>query len=293
MKKIVFILSLGLLFAACSEDDAAPIIDPATSDFYPLATFELVNPSSQGAAFVEADTDTILVNVTINEPIVYDSFFTAYPDSTNTATLGVDYEIIDMTIPAYQTTGQLQIVVFDDAFPEMDETVNLTVQPLEGSDGEQYDLLFDPATEYLQLSFTIEDNPTSTTALTAALKWNEDQAEDIDMILFDDQGNILSTAGATANNPEVAEYLPVASAPDGTYYINIIPFTVAEPAFDFTFGFSEPNDEYTTFGGTFDTEDTDQYQTNQVDFGGGNVFTSYRLVEIVKTGSDYAMTQLP
>jgi hypothetical protein len=178
MKKIVFILSLGLLFAACSEDDAAPIIDPATSDFYPLATFELVNPSSQGAAFVEADTDTILVNVTINEPIVYDSFFTAYPDSTNTATLGVDYEIIDMTIPAYQTTGQLQIVVFDDAFPEMDETVNLTVQPLEGSDGEQYDLLFDPATEYLQLSFTIEDNPTSTTALTAALKWNEDQAEE-------------------------------------------------------------------------------------------------------------------
>lgn len=293
MKKIIFILTLGLLFTACSEDDAAPVVDPSTFYLYPLATFELENPGQQGAVFQERNdgdpAGTIVVNVSMDKAIAYLSFFTAVEDTLTPgiANVGEDYVVNDLTIPAYNTTGQLSIVVLSDNFPEPDETVSLIVKPLSGSDGEQYDKLFDPATEYLHLNFTIENAPTSNTALTMGLKWNEDQASDLDVVVFDANGNEFAIIASSAN-PEVGEIIPN-TAPDGTYYVNIDDFAVEAPPVDYTFGFAKPNGEVVTIEGSLETDNPDQYT---IDFSPSLASDTFRVVKIVKSGSTYEITSL-
>lgn len=287
MKKLIYIFSFCLLFIGCEEDDMAPVVDPST---YPLATFDLQDPSQNGAVFEEKTNgdpiDTILITVTMDKAIAFNSEFTAYPGEDDTATLGEDYIIKNAVIPAYATTGQMSIVILSDNFPEVDETVNLTVKPLEGSDGEEYDLLFHPDTQYLNLSFTIA-NTNSEDDLTMAFEWNADQASDLDVVIFDDAGNEFSYV-ASADNPELGEIIPN-SAPDGTYYVNIDDYAVEADEVEFTFTFHSPNGEVNSFDGVFVKADIPNYDS---DYSTTLASDTYRFVQVEKSGSTYTLTYL-
>lgn len=292
MKKLVYILFIGLLFAACEEDDMAPVVDPSTHYMYPLASFELGDPSHDGAVFNEKDADpltnvvdTIVVNITFDKPIPFATEFTVYPDSTSTATLGEDYTVINAVVPANTTTGQLVIEITGDNFPEVDETANLTVKPID-TDGEQYDLMLDPATQFLNFSFTI-NNYNSEDDLTMAFEWNADQASDLDVVIFDDAGNEFSYV-ASADNPELGEIIPN-SAPDGTYYVNIDDYAVEADEVEFTFTFHSPNGEVNIFDGVFVKAEISNYDS---DYSTTLASDTYRFVQVEKSGSTYTLTYL-
>lgn len=282
MKKIIFLLTAGSLVIACDKTEVAEVIDPNT---YPIATFEMEDPNQQGAIFEEATGGTIAIDVTLDRPVARNTEFTAYPTENNMAVPEEEFEVSNAVISGSTTTGQINISILGDDFPEPDETVELMVKSVEGTDGESYDMLLNPATEPLILTFTIA-NSNSDQALTVGLKWNEEQAVDIDMALMDSTGAELALQ-ATGNNPEINEFIPN-TAPDGTYYVSIQPYEIITPQFEYTFGISAPNGEITTFEGVFDTENLAAYTADSSQLG-----EVYRLVKIVKAGTNYTLTQLP
>jgi hypothetical protein len=285
MKKIFSILTIGLLLVSCDETEVKPVTDP--NDF-PLVSFELTDPSQQGTVIpANADDGTIAVSASMSKPSKYTTGITAV-QTGGTAVEGEDFEVSGTTIPAYttSTTTPLMISVIPHPFPEEEKTVELQVGIEEGSDGEQYSLMYDPATNPLEVSFTI-GTAHSPDALTVGLDWNEEQAVDIDMVLLDANGDELAYQ-ATADVPEISQFLTNA-APDGTYYISIQPYEVITPQWEYTFGISEPNGDLTTFTGVFDGDNLGAYTADMSPTLG----EVYRLVKIVKNGSDYTMTELP
>lgn len=292
MKKLVYIFFIGLLFAACEEDEMAPVVDPSTHYMYPLASFEMQDPTQDGAVFEEKDADpltnvidSIIVNVTLDKPIPFKSEFTVYPGEEDTATLEEDYKVTNAVIPPNTTSGVLIIEILGDNFPEIDETANLTIKPID-TDGEQYDLMLDPATEFIDVSFTI-GNYNTEDALTMAFEWNEEQASDLDIVIFDGSGNEFSYV-ASADNPELGEIIPN-SAPDGTYYVNIDDYAIEADEVDFTFTFHAPNGEVTIYDGTFVKADIPNYDS---DYSTTLASDTYRFVQVEKTGSTYTLTYL-
>ena len=91
-------------------------------------------------------------------------------------------------------------------------------------------------------------------------------------------------AGATGANPEVTFVdNDVANVPDGTYYLELDPWSVDTPIVNFTVTLGFPDGAVSTFDFTWDVANEANYP-----FGWG-----YQLVKIVKAGSSYTVTAMP
>lgn len=283
MKKIFSILTIGLLLVSCDETEVEPVISPST---YPSLSVSLVDPSQQGMVIPANMPDTIKAMATTSKPKAFSQQIIGV-QTGGTAVEGEDFVISNSVIPAYttSTSSPVLISVLESRFPEEPKTAEVTVKLNEGSDGEQYDLMYS-SIDSLVVSFTI-GTAYSEDALTVGLKWNQEQANDIDMVLLDANGDELAYQ-ATADYPEINEFIPV-GAPDGTYYISVQPYDVITPQWEYTFGISEPNGDLTTFTGVFDGDNLDAYTADMSPTLG----EVYRLVKIVKNGSDFTMTELP
>ncbi|HET8839805.1 MAG TPA: hypothetical protein VFM82_12520 [Flavobacteriaceae bacterium] len=278
MKYINRLLTVGLFGIALISCDA----EKRDQDVSPVGSLEN-KPTASVSTDVSGGTieegTSITFTVTQDKPT---NFGVTYKATVTGDVDEDDYEVGSLTIPAYSTEGTMTLTFFDDMFPEESENVevHITVAAVDSAS-----LLANGDLD-VAYNYTLT-NVNSTEALTVGLKWNEDQAVDIDMSLLDANGDELAYQ-ATGDYPEINEFIPN-SAPNGIYYISIQPYEVVTPQWEYTFGISEPNGEVTTFTGVFDGENLDAYTADMSPTLG----EVYRLVKIVKNGTDYTLTQLP
>jgi hypothetical protein len=151
MKKYLksILLATVLIFAAsCEEDqDVVPAISP---DDYSLATMTLTGGST---TFNEHDQPVFVYDIVLSKPLLRSVDISAIQVG-GTATLHDDYDVVNATIPAYSTTGQLMVMIYEDLIVEGTETLDLELIP-GPSLANAY--LLNPATEYPTLNLTIED----------------------------------------------------------------------------------------------------------------------------------------
>jgi len=273
MKKTFLILlsvSLGI-FSCDSNDDFAPI-DP---NGFAVATANYSGPST-----VAENEGSITVDVNLSKPSSGATPFTI-SQVGGTAVEGEDFTLTNLNIPSFNTSGELVVNVIDNPFPQPDRTAILEVSTPEfGTE------LLNPSSNLpYQINLTISD-VNSTDGVTIGFDWNHDHADDLDLTIFDDFGNELRFL-ATADVPEIGVLL-LNSDPDGTYYVDMQPYSFSEPQIDFNFGISTPNGDISEFTGTFDTENLGSYTSDESPVLG----TSYRLLQIVKSGTNYTITQL-
>lgn len=287
MKKIFYILTVGLLFSACNNDD--PIPEPLDPNTYPTVTYTLENPSTEGSTLVQNDTDTIVVTVTMSKPIKFPTSFIA-TQVGGTATAGTDFVLGSVDIPAYQTTGQFEIAILNNPLPEVLETVEIEVS----AEGPEWtESFFSPDSEPLLLNFSIASPSYNENAAIIGLSWNPEQASDLDILYLNDGGG-LAAYSASAANPEIAELSN--AVPDDTYYATLLPFAYSTPQFEYTFSIAKPNGEVVFINGIFDTENTSKYVAVDVSgiFGEApGTYTGYRVMAVEKAGTTFTFTSLP
>ncbi|NNC51339.1 MAG: hypothetical protein HKO01_12490 [Flaviramulus sp.] len=157
MKKIIYVLSLTLLasvFFGCDvlepSQDAEPISDAAAN--YPTPTFTLTS-SANLSALNEGDENVLVWDVTVDKPIDRNLNF-SWVVLGGTATLHEDYDLVNATIPAYETTGQLMIMIHNDSAVEGAETLQLTV---ESGPSLASKYLVNPSSSYPTASLTINN----------------------------------------------------------------------------------------------------------------------------------------
>ena len=124
MKNIKYIILgtfiLTLLFVGCDSEQAGQDVEPVRStDNYPVATFAL---SGGELSVNEADETIITYNITLDHPIDRPIDF-SFVATGGTATLHDDYDFVNGTVPAYDTSGQMSIVIYNDLTPETTETL--------------------------------------------------------------------------------------------------------------------------------------------------------------------------
>jgi len=270
------IISLALIVFAmigCEKDEVTPPISP---DNYPVATF---TTDFTGTEINEGDT--IKYTITLDKPLTSATYFTARFDTLTVKGTADedDITVASVTIPAYETEGQLEIVVNADFLAEEDgETLKLEV----GSFilGQRY--LLNPSTKNPKLALTIK---TAVSEINFA--WSptdvDGDANDMDIVIVD--AGITSVYdgwhGATGSNPEMTA-LSI-DVPDGIYYVEVNPYEIYSEKMDYTFTIGSPGKGIETFTGVFDMTALATYETGGV---------GYRVLKIEKAGSVFTYTNL-
>ena len=276
INKLMTICVLGVALISCeAEKRDQDVSGVGSTEDKPTAS--IVADVSTGEI---EEGNAVTYTITLDKPIIYPVSFSASLNSTEAD--ADDVELGGTTLQPYSTEGIITVQFTEDMWPEINEGAEIVIAPNNVQDAGS--LLNGDFSK--TFSYTIQ-NVNSTEALTVALKWNQEQADDIDMVLLDANGNELAYQ-ATGDYPEINEFIPTA-APDGIYYISIQPYAVFTPQWEYTFAFSEPNGEVTTFSGVFDGENLDAYTADMSPTLG----EVYRLAKIVKDGADFTITQLP
>jgi len=155
MKKIKNILSsviITLLFFGCDAEQASQDIEEVGStDRYPTPTFTLSGGDTtfneQGEPEFVYD---IVLDKTINRPVDFSFIIVG-----GTATEHEDYDLFNATVPAYNTTAQMKVVIYNDTDVEGTETLQLKI---ESGPSLANKYLVHPDTQYPPLlDLTIED----------------------------------------------------------------------------------------------------------------------------------------
>jgi len=125
MKKYINLKSILLgaliVFTSCQEDqDVDPI--QSTSD-YPIASFTLTGGST---SFNERSEPVFVYDIVLDKPLLRNVDISAIQVG-GTATLHEDYDIVNATILPYTTTGQITIMIHNDAVVEGMETLELEI----------------------------------------------------------------------------------------------------------------------------------------------------------------------
>lgn len=130
MKKLKYILSsavVAILLFGCDAEtpkqDSASIND---TDRYPTPTFTLVS-SVNISSVNEGTVQEIVWEVTLDKPTTRAIDF-SWVDLGGTATLHDDYDLENATVPAFGTTGELKVIIYNDDLVEDNETINLTIE---------------------------------------------------------------------------------------------------------------------------------------------------------------------
>ncbi|MGA1225638.1 MAG: hypothetical protein ACO3VF_00005, partial [Tamlana sp.] len=158
MKKIKYILSLLTLSAvvySCdvqtASQDAEPFAD--ISGDYPTPSFTL-SSSANLSAINEGNEDVLVWDVVLDKPIDRTTTFSWVVLSGTTATEHEDYDLVNATIPAYETSGQLKVMIHSDLAIESAESLNLTI---ESGPGLASKYLVNPASTYPTANITINN----------------------------------------------------------------------------------------------------------------------------------------
>jgi len=275
MKKIFLILlSVSIVSLSCSSDDDSTPIDPSN---FATATVNYNGPSS-----VAENAGSVDVDISLSKPSAANTSFTI-TQVGGTAEEGVDYTLTNVPVASFTTSGVLTVNVINSPFPKPDRTLLLEVSTPEFG----AELLNSSSNVPYSISLTITDvNPTD--GLTVGYDWNEDQASDLDLTVFYEDGTEVAIL-ATADVPEIGPSLILNTDPDGTYYIDMQPYDFSELQIDYNFGIAKPNGEVVELTGTFDFTNIGNYETDE---SGALGATAYRLVKVVKSGSNYTITSL-
>jgi len=155
MNKIQYILSTMVLTAflfGCDAESASQ--DPegvGSTDRYPTPSFVF----SAGELTTNERNETIIVyDVTLDKSSNRPIDFSWVVLESSTATEDDDFALSNGSVPAYQTTTQLTVTIFNDLVIEGAESLDLTIQS-GPSLANKY--LVNPDTVYPELSVQIED----------------------------------------------------------------------------------------------------------------------------------------
>jgi hypothetical protein len=198
---------LGIGFVACKEDD---------TEISTITSFDKFT-TTLPAPIVVAEADaTHTINLTFDAKQIMDIHLSISTSPASTATEGVDFDLSthEIAVTSLGGSASFDIIVHSDFEPEGDETVVLTI---EGSDA------FGLPTPVESLILTIRD---SIYPVGVQLGWEGtfeyaggtftlcDNA-DVDMLLFDSNGDLVAEFGAATG--ACPENLIVGHLPDGTY----------------------------------------------------------------------------
>ncbi len=270
-------LALAVLaFAGCQEDELTAPISP---DGYPIATF---TTDFSGSEIVEGDTIiyTIKLDKPVDRPITFAVRFDTLQTKGNIDIYDINYELINdepepvsVTIPAYYTEAEIMIIVQADNMPELDENLRLEVGAF--LVGERY--LLNPKSVNPKLNLTVK-----APGAEFEFGWSAED-DDFDMAIVDEAATAVfdGWAGATGANPE--HTLLTSDTPDGTYFVEVDPYSVASEKVDYSFVVGAPGAALQSFTGVFDMTKVDTYEIGGV---------GYKFLKVVKSGNTYTVTHI-
>jgi hypothetical protein len=140
MKKNIKFFSLALatiVFASCNKDDATndsqlifnPNVTGTITTLPSPVTVPVTPPLAFGVTPIvvnEIDNNTFNFKLTLSEPVPVPVVVKSIQIAGN-ATIGVDYDIADIVIPAYATSATGQINILMDDLVEGDETATIQI----------------------------------------------------------------------------------------------------------------------------------------------------------------------
>lgn len=155
MNRLKYIFSAAILSAfifGCDAEKAS--VDPdglGGTEAYPTPTFTL----SAGELTTNERNETVIVyDVTLDKPTDRPIDFSWVILDSSTATEHEDFDVVNGSVPAYQLSTQLMVMIYTDIEVEGDETLNLTIQS-GPSLANAY--LVNPDTSYPNVNITIND----------------------------------------------------------------------------------------------------------------------------------------
>lgn len=151
MKKYLksILLATILIFAVSCEEDQ-DVEAAISTDDYSMATITL-GPGS--TTFNEKDEPVFVFDIELDKPLLR-SVDISVEQIGGDAMLHYDYDIVNATIPAYTTTGQIMIMIHSDTEVEGTETLELQLIP---GPSLANAFLLNPDTVFPSLNLTIED----------------------------------------------------------------------------------------------------------------------------------------
>ena len=155
MNRLKYIFSAAILSAfifGCDAEKADQ--DPeglGGTGAYPTPTFTF----SAGELTSNERNETVIVyDVTLDKPTDRPVDFSWVILDSSTATEHEDFDVVNGTVPAYQLSTQISVMIYTDIVVEGDETLNLTIQS-GPSLANAY--LVNPDTNYPTVNITIND----------------------------------------------------------------------------------------------------------------------------------------
>lgn len=267
-------------FAACdtAEQNVSSIV--STED-YPVATFSS-NVNSNNTV-TEGDTLRFMIKTDkwLDRSVTFTFKITGgTADETDLTFLDAD-GIGAAVLAPYTDSIELFVVINEDNFPELDETLSYEIGAYSNSD--RY--IINPITEYPSGTITVK-NHNDPGKLTIAFSWpNPD--DDFDTYAITASGISWGLA-ASSDNPEIMTDIWVADD-DGTFYYGIDPYSVETIETNYTISIGYPNQDVQFFEGVFDLNDLAGYPVDYFSYYDTNF---YRLLTIVKSGSSFTVTHV-
>lgn len=155
MNRLKYIFSAAILTAfifGCDAEQASQ--DPEAlggTERYPTPTFTL----SSGELTTNERNETVIVyDVTLDRPIDRPIDFSWVILDSSTATEHEDFDVVNGTVPAYQTSAQLMVMIYSDIDVEGNETLDLTI---ESGPSLANAYLVNPDASYPNVTITIND----------------------------------------------------------------------------------------------------------------------------------------
>lgn len=156
MKKIKYILSsvvlTALLFGCDAEKASQDAEDMGSLDRYPTPTFTLTS-SANLSSLKEVDENVIVWDVVLDKPIDRPIDF-SWVVLGGSATEHEDYDLVNATVPAFGTTAQLMIMIYNDTVVEEMESLELTI---ESGPSLANKYLINPDTQFPSVSLSIQN----------------------------------------------------------------------------------------------------------------------------------------
>ena len=271
------VLSIAALltWSSCSnEQEVSAIVSP--NDFSTVT----ITPSTVPSLVNEGDT--LKFTLTVDKMFTQDIDFSVLYDATSEG-LDVDYEVVGGTFPAYTLSTEVSVIILEDNFPEMSESLKLTLtsEPDYG-----FNFQLSPSSESLSMDLSIT-NVNNPDALTVSFAWDDpDHESDFDFLVESLSDGSWSTSGATGSNPETDMSVDTDS-PDGTYYFGVDPYSVVDGDIAFTVNVGHPDGTVEVFSGAFNTSNLENYTTDLFSAWDTDM---YRMVTVVKSGDTYTVT---
>lgn len=134
-----------------AEQSYSDVESLGSTDRYPTPTFTM----SAGELTTNERNETVIVyDIVLDRPSDRPIDFSWVILDSSTATEHEDFDVVNGSVPAFQTTAQISVMIYNDAIVEGTETLDLTIQS-GPSLANQY--LVNPDTNFPTVSVQIQD----------------------------------------------------------------------------------------------------------------------------------------